>query len=35
LRNVAAGEAAHDDEAVAALARDGLVSIQGDMVTLP
>jgi A/G-specific adenine glycosylase len=24
-----------DDEAVAALARDGLVSVQGDMVTLP
>jgi A/G-specific adenine glycosylase len=35
LRAVLEDRDPEDDEAVAALARDGLVSIQGDMVTLP
>ena len=35
LRAVAAGQDPADDEAVAALARDGLVAVRGDMVTLP
>jgi A/G-specific adenine glycosylase len=35
LRAIAAGESAGDEEAVAALARDGLVVREGDIVALP
>jgi A/G-specific adenine glycosylase len=35
LRAVAAGEQPSDAEAVAALARDGLVHVEGDLVSLP
>src|SRR3954467_7209714 len=35
LRAVAAGEQPSDAEAVAALARDGLVRVEGDLVSLP
>jgi A/G-specific adenine glycosylase len=35
LRAVAAGETAGDDEAIASLARDGLVAVNGDAITLP
>ena len=35
LRAVASGQDPADDEAVAALARDGLVAMRGDMVRLP
>ena len=35
LRAILAGDRSDDDEAVAALARDGLVLVDGDIVTLP
>ena len=35
LRAILAGDRSDDDEAVAALARDGLVRVDGDIVTLP
>jgi A/G-specific adenine glycosylase len=35
LRAILAGGRSDDDEAVAALARDGLVRVDGDIVTLP
>ena len=35
LRAVVDGHSPEDDEAVASLARDGLVAVRGDMVTLP
>jgi A/G-specific adenine glycosylase len=35
LRAILEDRDPQDDEAIAALARDGLVSVQGDMVTLP
>jgi A/G-specific adenine glycosylase len=35
LRTILSGDRSDDDEAVAALARDGLVLVDGDIVTLP
>ena len=35
LRTILAGGTSNDDEAIAALARDGLVRLDGDLVTVP